>query len=193
MAHTQKAQANPSTPEKSLIREEPTTRSSIPMETRRGPSYSMEHEPYRTLKKTAFAPRDSRKYGDLPAPQPMPRLCLCWTFSQSPRERFPVHPRHLSQNTGEPLFSSVDKTFWAACPEACLASHLTQMVCVFTHKHTRAHTNRSCCGGGISRRITQICTRAIWNYMVVPIRGRNLIPPQPSSNHCPENSVGDEM
>lgn len=110
-----------------------------------------------------------------------------------PEERFPVHPRYLSQNTGEPLFSSVDKTFWAACPEACLASHLTQMVCVFTHKHTRAHTNRSCCGGGISRRITQICTRAIWNYIAVPIRGRNLIPPQPSSNHCPENSVGDEM
>lgn len=35
------------------------------METRRGPSYSKEHETYQTLKKTAFAAQDSRKYSKM--------------------------------------------------------------------------------------------------------------------------------
>ena len=78
----------------------------------------------------------------------LPGRCLDCAFvgfwANPPWREFSAHPRYLSQNAAESPFSSVDKTFQAARREACLASHLTQMGCVFTHKHTHAHTNRSC-------------------------------------------------
>ena len=44
------------------------------METRRGPSYSKEHETQQTLKKMAFAAQDSRKYSKMTlASLPLPR------------------------------------------------------------------------------------------------------------------------
>ena len=139
MAHTQKTQANPSPPppKKSLILEEPTTRSSIPMETRREPSYSKEHEPYRTLKKTAFAPQDSRKYGDLPAPQPMPRLCLCWTFSQAPLGEVPSSPEISEPKHRRAPFQLRGQDILGCVPGSLFSFTLdTDGVCVYPQTHT---------------------------------------------------------
>lgn len=56
----------------------------------------------------------------------------------SPEISEPKHCRVAFQLRGQDIPGCVPG-------EACLAPHLTQMGCVFTHKHTQAHTNKGCC------------------------------------------------
>lgn len=131
--------------------------------------------------------------GGSPAPQlpgsPADSFLASGIFSQFPK-RGVLSSLEAGAKTA---FSFADKTFQVACWEACLASHLTQMGPVFTHKHTHVH-NRSC----LPPTEAAAAAAGFWkarlpHSITTTIRENNLIPPKPSFNLCPENSVENEM